>query len=144
METCVHGRPLEGVCEVCAHEAGQPLPEEKRRTEQQKKALHLWFRLLSEKLNEAGFDMRRTLREDIEIPWDKEGRMVKKYLWKPVQDAILNVESTAKCGKLDYPYIYEILCRHLTTKLGITPPEWPDKHRHEELNEHGTNPGSGK
>ena len=40
-----------------------------QRTTKQNASLHKYFQLLSDSLNDAGLDMRRTLKEEIDIPW---------------------------------------------------------------------------
>jgi len=40
-----------------------------KRTVQQNKALHVLFNLLAQNLNEAGLDMRKTLKPEVDIPW---------------------------------------------------------------------------
>lgn len=96
-----------------------------QRTNRQNKALHLFCRHLSTVLNDAGLDMTAVLKEGVEIPWDEEGRMVKKHLWKPLQEVMLDIESTADANTTDYNKVYEVLVRHLAAKKGIIPPPWP-------------------
>jgi hypothetical protein len=43
---------------------------EKTRTLKQNAALHLMFTQLAQELNEAGFDMKKTLKPEIEIMWN--------------------------------------------------------------------------
>lgn len=92
----------------------------KQRTLQQNKALHKYFELLSEALNDAGLDMKATLRPEIDIPWTPEN--VKNNLWRPIQKALLNKESTTELDKVDPSLVYEILNRNLAEKFGIHVP----------------------
>ena len=64
-----------------------------QRTLQQNKAAHKYFELLAESLNDAGLDMKKTLKPEIDIPWSKES--VKEYLFKPVAEAMFHIEHTA-------------------------------------------------
>lgn len=91
-----------------------------QRTIQQNKALHLFFEMLAEKLNEAGLDMRATLKPGIEIPWTKE--TIKEYLWRPIQTIQLEKRSTTELDTKDIDKIYETLNRYLGEKLGIHVP----------------------
>jgi hypothetical protein len=91
---------------------------DEQRTIQQNRALHLYFRLLAESLNDAGFDLRKTLRQDIEIPWSE--RMIKEYLWRPVQKTVLGKDSTTLLGKKDIDKIYLIIDREISKRTGIT------------------------
>lgn len=95
-----------------------------KRSDAQNRALHKWLEMLSEALNAAGLDMRQTLREDIEIPWNKE--RAKEHLWRPVQIAVLDKESTTEPTTGEYTRVYDVLNKHLGEKLGIHVP-WPEK-----------------
>lgn len=91
--------------------------EEKKRTSAQNRALHLYFTQLAEALNNAGLDMRRTLRPDVDIPWNSE--TVKEHLWRPIQKAELQKESTTRLSTKDIDAVYDTLNRHLGEKFGI-------------------------
>lgn len=93
-----------------------------QRTIQQNKAMHKFFELLSEALNDAGLDMKKTLREDWEIPWTPEN--VKNHIWRPVQEALLDKESTTELDTTDPGDIYSVINRHMGEKHGIHVP-WP-------------------
>ena len=93
-----------------------------QRTNLQNKSLHKYFELLAEALNDAGLDMKTVLRPEIDIPWSKD--TVKSQLWKPIQKAMLDKESTTEPSTKEYVEIYEVLNRHLSEKLGISV-DWP-------------------
>ena len=90
------------------------------RTLTQNAALHLYFRQLAEALNDAGFDMKKTLKEEIEIPWTEDA--IKTHLWKPVQVAMVKDASTTKLSTIGLPEVYEVLNRHLASKFGVSVP----------------------
>lgn len=94
--------------------------EAKQRTLQQNRALHLLFGMLAQTLNESGNDMRRTLKEGVDIPWNAES--VKEYLWRPIQKAQLQKESTTELTTKDIDAVFETLNRHLGEKLGVHAP----------------------
>ena len=96
----------------------------KQRSLTQNQALHKYFTMLADELNGSGFDMRRTLKHDVDIPWTMEA--VKEHLWKPIQTAITKEKSTAKVDRKDYSKIYDVLSRHLSQKLGVFV-SWPSK-----------------
>jgi hypothetical protein len=96
---------------------------EDTRTPTQNSALHLWCELVAATLNAGGLAMRRTMKPEVDIPWTKES--VKRYLWKPLQEAMTGKESTAKAGKWEYPEISETMTRHFATKFGVQLPPWP-------------------
>ena len=98
---------------------------ERQRTMTQNKALHLWFRFLAETLNDAGLDMRTVIREDVDIPWT--GPAVKEYIWRPVQKALQQKESTTEANRTDYTAVREVIARHLGERFGVQVPEWPKR-----------------
>ena len=91
--------------------------KEEQRTIQQNKALHKFFELLADELNGAGLDMRKTLKPEIDIPWNKE--TVKEYLWRPIQDLQLRKASTKELNTKEIDKIYDTLNRFLGEKLKI-------------------------
>ena len=97
-----------------------------QRTLQQNKALHKYLRSLAEALNDAGYDMRRTLKPDAwleaEIPWNCE--MAKRFLWGPIQKAMTDEDSTTEMDTREPSEIYETLNRMTAEKFGISVP-WP-------------------
>ena len=105
---------------------------EKQRTMPQNRSLHLWLKHLSKTLNDAGLDMKTVLKPEIDIPWDDEGVMAKKHLWKPIQEIMLDIESTADANTKGYSTVYNVLSRNLSEKLGVVPPPWPDRFRDDE------------
>lgn len=89
---------------------------ENQRTIQQNKALHKFFSMLATELNDAGLDMKKVLKPEVEIPWTPA--TIKEHLWKPVQNAMLLKRSTTEMTTKDVTDVYEVLIRHLG-KLGI-------------------------
>lgn len=95
----------------------EKLTLEQQRTIQQNKALHLYFQMVAESLNEAGLDMRKVLKPAIDIPWSKES--VKEFMWKPIQNIQLRKKSTTELTTKDIDIVFDTLNRHLGEKLGI-------------------------
>lgn len=91
--------------------------EGKLRTLRQNNSLHRYFEMLSDELNGAGLDMRKTLKPTIEIPWNKE--TVKEYLFKPIMKAQINKESTTEMTTKEVDQVIETLNRHLGEKFGL-------------------------
>ena len=100
-----------------------------KRTTQQNKALHKYCEMLAESLNDAGLDLRKTLRHDIEVPWTKD--LVKEYLWRPIQEAMTEKESTTDLTTVEPSEIHTVLSRHLGEKFGIYVP-WPSQESQDE------------
>jgi len=97
----------------------------KQRSDQQRKALQVFCRLVADSLNEAGYDMRKVLKEEIEIPWTMDS--VKTHLWKPIQKAMYDKESTTELNTEDPTKIHETLMQHLGKKLHIEYIPFPNK-----------------
>src|SRR5262245_12906276 len=89
---------------------------EKQRTAQQNKALHVYFQLISDTLNDAGLDMRVVLKPSVEIPWTP--KTVKEYLWRAVQRIQLRKESTTELTTTEIDKVVQTLNAHLA-KFGI-------------------------
>lgn len=96
----------------------------KQRSNLQNRSLHLYLSHLSEALNDAGYDMKRTLKQDVDIPWNEAN--AKEFLWRPIQKVLTKQDSTTKPTTKEYVYIYEVLSRYLVDKFGVNVP-WPSK-----------------
>jgi hypothetical protein len=88
-----------------------------KRTLSQNKSLHLMFEQLANELNDNGLDVRSTLKEDIEIPWN--AYLIKELIWKKVQKAQLGKESTTQLTTKEINQVFEVIARHLAQKFGI-------------------------
>ena len=96
--------------------------EEKQRTKQQNRSLHLYFTHLAETLNESGLDMKKVLKPEIDIPWTSKN--IKEFLWRPIMKAYTQKESTTELTTKEITEIYDTINRHLSEKFGISV-EWP-------------------
>lgn len=97
--------------------------EEKRRTDQQRKAIEVYCRDLAQALNDAGWDQRAVLaamREGVELPWSQP--RAKDVLWREVQQAMLGKESTTKLDPKEVSRVYETLNRWTSSTLGVGVP----------------------
>lgn len=96
----------------------------KQRTLTENRALHKYCSMLSDALNDAGYDFRLFLKDGVEVSFTPE--LVKTYLWKPIQKAVLGIDSTTKANTADYGKVYEELNRYLVSTRGVFV-EWPCK-----------------
>ena len=97
--------------------------EEKQRTSSQNNALHLFFKLLSDSLNDAGLPMQEMLRVDID--WTPDN--VKKYLWGFFQKKIYGTTRTRDLKKQEQiDKIHKTLMRELGEKRQIEYIEFPN------------------
>ena len=86
--------------------------------------MYKYFTLLAEALNDSGYDMKRTLKEEIEIPWTTES--VKIHLWRPIQKIMQDTDSTTEMNTAGPSEIYNTLSRHISQKFGINV-NWPSE-----------------
>lgn len=98
-------------CESCKQEVKD------KRTSKQNRALHLYFRLLAEALNEAGYDMKAVIRKEVDIPWTMES--VKEYLWRPIQKQYILEKSTVQLSTKNIDEIYDIVNRVIGERTGV-------------------------
>jgi len=86
------------------------------RTIKQNSAMHKYFTMLSDKLNEGGLSIAKTLKVDID--WTPTA--VKDLLWRPIQESVLNKKSTTKLNKDEITKVYDVLNMALGQKFGIS------------------------
>ncbi|MEI8205061.1 MAG: hypothetical protein WCH34_18730 [Bacteroidota bacterium] len=81
----------------------------KKRSSQENRALHVLFQNIAYELNRLGleFTFRGIKGMDIQTTYSPE--IVKNFLWKPLQDALLKKESTTELTHNDIALIFEIL-----------------------------------
>lgn len=90
---------------------------QKPRTIKQNKAIHLYFTLVADALNGAGLDIKTAV--DLDIPWTPEN--VKNLLWRPVQQTMLDKQSTTRLTTKEIDQVWEVVNRYLAS-LGIHEP----------------------
>jgi len=88
-----------------------------KRTLRQNDSLHLYFSLLSQELNAGGWDMKKVIRQEVDIPWSPQ--TVKEYLWRPLQKAQLDKKSTTELETTDIDLIYDTLNRVIGERTGV-------------------------
>jgi hypothetical protein len=90
------------------------------RSDQQNKAIHLFCRLLADALNDAGLDVRKTMKQDFDVPWNET--LVKELIWKEVQKAMFNKKSTTQLSKTEVGDVYEVINRNIAERHGVYVP----------------------
>ena len=89
-----------------------------KRTLAQNRALHLYCKQVSEALNNAGYDMKTVIKAD--VSWNM--LQVKELIWKPIQKAVINKESTTALKKDEIDSVYHTINRLLGEKFKIHVP----------------------
>lgn len=88
------------------------------RTETQSRALHLYFQLLADELNNSGWSIQKFLSHAVEINWTKNS--VKELLWRPIQKMLVEKQSTTALDKVtEIDLIYDHINRHVSELTGI-------------------------
>ncbi len=96
------------VCTLC----NQPIKDKKKRSISQNAALHLYFKYISDELNDLGmafgYDGIKGMR--IETPYTET--IVKHLVWKPIQIALFGYESTTQLTTQDIDKIIMIFSNY--------------------------------
>lgn len=96
------------------------------RTDQQRKSIELYCKLMSKALNDGGFDFsdfsRAIEHNGTTIPWDHDGRLFKEHVWRRVQRAMLDKESTTELNSDEVSRVYDVINRKFIemTNRGIS------------------------
>jgi len=94
----------------------------KQRTIPQNKSIHVYFSLMSEAFNEAGYDFNKVIEilygGPIKVPWTPD--LVKNEIWRPIQITAIDKESTASLSTEEIDYIYRIVDRNVAEMIGIS------------------------
>ena len=94
------------------------MSKEEQRTIQQNRALHKYFELVAERLNDGGFDVQAVIRNQMDISWSPV--MVKELIWKAAQKVHLDKKSTTELTIAEINKIYMEVNRYLAEKYNIT------------------------
>ena len=94
-----------------------------QRTLQQNKALHKYFQMVADDMNQAGYDAQQV----ISLPIQLTGAIVKDQIFKPIMNALQEKESTTELETVDVDPVVQNMQRALAQKFGITTP-FPDRH----------------
>lgn len=86
----------------------------KTRTTKQNAALHLFFKQVSDLLNNAGATMESV--GGMEIPFTET--IIKEVFWKPIQLVMFDTSSTTKLTTEQMNDIVDIIALHVAEKIG--------------------------
>lgn len=85
---------------------------DKQRTNQQNKAIHLWFKMLADELNNAGLYITSVIRLD--APWNEE--RVKELLWRTTQKSLFGKKSTTELTVKEINQVFEVINKGIGEK----------------------------
>ena len=95
-------------------------------TTQQRKAVYKYFDMVATTLNtdKSRWMAVQVGNQLIRSPWDKDS--VKKYIWKPLQTALLETDSINDLDRVGPSEIYDHVNNFISTEFGIHVP-FPDR-----------------
>lgn len=88
----------------------------KTRSNQQNRALHLFFTYISDELNELGMEFTYVGLNTPEISTMYTPELVKNFVWRPIQMALFNIESTTKLNTEQMNQIIDVITKFLGDK----------------------------
>lgn len=91
---------------------------DKKRTPPQQRAIEVFCRELAAELNAKGHSAKMVfeiMREGADIPWTQSA--VKDLLWKPIQKALVNKDSTTELDTSEPSDIHQALMHWVTENL---------------------------
>ncbi len=88
----------------------------KKRTAKENSCIHMYFNLCAQELNELGhtFTFEGLKGSNIDLPWT--GELFKNTVWRSLQIALTDKESTTECTNADIKLIYEALTKWFNEK----------------------------
>ena len=98
-----------------------------KRTDAQNRALNLYCQMLADALNDAGYDMKTFLTKfeyRLPVPWTQKS--VKETLWRPIQKAMFDKQSTTDMDTIEPNEVYTALSKAIAEKTGVHV-EWPTR-----------------
>ena len=81
------------------------------RSSQQNRSLHLLFTFISNELNEIGLEFQYSGLNDNTFSLMYSPEIVKNYVWRPIQIALFDIESTTKINTEQINQIVDVLVK---------------------------------
>ena len=88
----------------------------KTRSNLQNKSLHLFFRLISDELNELGLTFNYIGLKGLEMDLRYTPDLVKITIWKPIQKALFNTDSTKDLDSYQLNEVSETIIKFFAEK----------------------------
>lgn len=86
------------------------------RTTRQNSALHLLFTIISSQLNEMGMEFQYFGLKGQVLSVRHSPNLVKEHVWKPIQRALFDIESTTKINTEQINEIVDVLAKYFGEK----------------------------
>ena len=101
------------------------------RTTKQNSALHLLFTIVSSQLNEMGIEFQYFGLKGQVLSVRHTPHLVKEHIWKPIQKALFDIESTTKINTQQINEIVDILAKYFSERGVVI--QFPSKEQIEKL-----------
>lgn len=88
----------------------------KTRSSQQNRALHLYFELICDELNELGLEFLYTGIKGVDMSTRYTPKIVKDFIWRPIQIAMFDIESTTQIDTIQIDEIIDVLTKFFGEK----------------------------
>lgn len=86
------------------------------RTSKQNRALHLYFRFISDELNNLGLEFHYQGLKINNLSSRYTEHIVKEFIWRPIQVALFDVDSTSKINTIQMNEIIDVITKHFAEK----------------------------
>lgn len=88
----------------------------KSRSLQQNKALHKFFTIVADQLNEMGMEFTYNGIKGKEISTRYNAHIIKNFLWRPLQIALFDIESTTKINTTQMNEIIDVISKYFAER----------------------------
>ena len=85
--------------------------KQNNRTIQQNKALHKFFLIICERLNEMGMEFNYTGLKGFNLSTRYTPIIVKEFFWRPIQITMFDIDSTTKINTIQINEIMDVLIK---------------------------------
>ena len=82
------------------------------RNAKQNRALHLYFRFISNSLNELGMEFKYHGLKINHVTTRYTENIVKEFIWRPIQIALFDIESTTKINTKQINQIIDVITKY--------------------------------
>jgi len=92
-------------------------PMVKRRTLKQNSSINIYCRIMAEKLNDAGLDMRKVLKPEYEIPWTLDS--FRENMFNVISRAMFN-KTSSQLETTEPSEVHKVLDKNLSEKFNVS------------------------
>jgi len=102
---------------------------DKPKTDAQRNALHLWFRMVAKTLNDNGVDKRVVIHKlstrGLDMQWTEDS--FKADVYRPIFQSVAAKNSTEEANTQDHDVCVKGLQKWVAEEFGVALPPFPDR-----------------